>query len=152
MIKYSEKLQKKIDELGLKAENILYLPIAQRHLARILSGEKVCEFREASDHYANKFMNFDPKSNEYISDKPLTHILFQGGYTKDSPRVLVELKGKSPKTSIFDHQAGKPFQSEERAKMAAADGYTVDDDFFAILLGSVVFEENIIGIFDKKHK
>lgn len=39
-IQYSNEMQKVVDKLGLREENVLYLNITKPHLDRILSGEK----------------------------------------------------------------------------------------------------------------
>lgn len=89
---YSTQLQNKVNELHLKKENILYLPMKNEYLHEIRIGEKNVEYRDLTDFYLSKLFKRDKEKN-YSEQKPLTHILFQGGYEPDSPRMLIELKG-----------------------------------------------------------
>lgn len=89
---YTPELQNKIDALGLKGENILYLPMQGEWLHDIRMGEKDVEYRDLTDHYLSRLFRKD-KSGKYVSMKPITHILFQQGYSSDSPRMLIECKG-----------------------------------------------------------
>lgn len=136
---YSAGLKAKIDELGLKKENILYLPIAKQHLNRIKNKTKVIEFRDNTDYYAKKLAKFD-KSGDFVEDKPITHILFQGGYNADSPRMLTEMKEylakyekienpDNPKTLFLLDEAGK-------------EGFEFDDEYIGLFIGEIEYEEN----------
>lgn len=89
---YTPELQNKIDELGLRDENILYLPMQGEWLHHIRMGEKDVEYRDLTDHYLSRLFTKD-KSGKYVSMKPITHILFQQGYSSNSPRMLIECKG-----------------------------------------------------------
>lgn len=89
---YSPELQNKINELNLKKENILYLTIKNEYLHEMRSGEKDVEYRDISDFYLSKLFLKD-KDKNYSAMKPITHILFQGGYNADSPRMLIDCKG-----------------------------------------------------------
>lgn len=55
-------------------------------------GEKDVEYRDLTDHYLSRIFKKD-KSGKYVSMKPITHILFQQGYSTTSPRMLIECKG-----------------------------------------------------------
>ena len=136
---YSPGLQNKITELSLKKENILYLPTAQEYMHRIRSGKKKIEFRDNTDYYAKKLAKFD-KSGEFVEDKPITHILFQGGYNADSPRMLTEMKEylakyekienpDNPKTLFLLDEAGK-------------EGFEFDDEYIGLFIGKIEYEEN----------
>ena len=89
---YSKELQQKINELNLKKENILYLTIKNEYLHEMRSGEKDVEYRDVTDFYLSKLFLKDKERN-FSAMKPITHILFQGGYNADSPRMLIECKG-----------------------------------------------------------
>lgn len=89
---YSPELQAKIDELGLAKENILYLTIANEFLHAIRIGEKDVEYRDLTEFYLNKLFKKD-KSGNYSEMKPIKYLLLQGGYSLNSPRMLIECKG-----------------------------------------------------------
>lgn len=89
---YAPELQNKIDELGLKKENILYLTMQGEWLHHIRAGEKDVEYRDITDFYLSRIFKKD-KSGKYVAMKPITHILFQQGYSTTSPRMLIECKG-----------------------------------------------------------
>jgi hypothetical protein len=89
---YTPELQSKIDELALKKENILYLKMKNEYWHEIRVGEKDVEYRDVTDFYLSKLFSKD-KAKNYAEMKPITHILFQGGYNADSPRMLIECKG-----------------------------------------------------------
>lgn len=91
-MKLTQQLQDKIDELGLKKENILYLTMQGEFMHEIRIGEKDVEYRDLTDHYLSRIFKKD-KSGKYVSMKPITHILFQQGYSTTSPRMLIECKG-----------------------------------------------------------
>lgn len=67
------------------------MPIANVFLDQIKAGTKKVEFRSLTDFYFRKLCIMDKEGN-YLADKPITHILFQGGYSPTSPRLVVELK------------------------------------------------------------
>lgn len=155
---YSENLKKKIDELNLSKENILYLPIARVHLRRIVDGSKTVEFRDLTDYYLKKINNY--KNLKYDSTKPITHILFQGGYNPDSPRVLAELKytgakfnaehGLPANLTIYSANAKEVMSPEEGEanypnifREAEIEGYENGDEYLALQLGRVVYTEGI---------
>lgn len=89
---YSKQFQDKIDELGITKDDWLYLPIKNEYLHEIRSGQKNVEYRELSEHYLQKLFVKDSKG-QYGKLKHKTHLLLQGGYNADSPRMLIQLKG-----------------------------------------------------------
>lgn len=89
---YSKQFQDKIDELGITKDDWLYLPIKNEYLHEIRSGQKNVEYRELSEHYLQKLFVKDSKG-QYGKLKDKTHLLLQGGYNADSPRMLIQLKG-----------------------------------------------------------
>lgn len=101
---YSKELQNKIDELALKKENILYLIMNNEYLHEIRIGEKDVEYREIKDFNLSKLFSKD-KAKNYAAMKPITHILFQGGYNLDSPRMLIECKGWVVENKNYPHEA-----------------------------------------------
>lgn len=124
---YTSELQNKIDELGLKKENILYLPMQGEWLHDIRIGEKDVEYRDLTDHYLSRLFKKDKEGN-YAAMKPITHILFQCGYAANSPRTLVECKGwvingKSyPADADFSH-------------------YATYEDTVNLILGKIVYDD-----------
>lgn len=155
---YSAKLQKKIDQLAIQKENVLYLPIAMEHLNRIRNKSKTVEFRTLSDFYLRKINKYD-KQHQFVAAKPLKYVLFQGGYNADSPRLLVELKDPVEKYNAYENlpaeiinsklQDGKRVMTIEEGKKkypnifkeAMVEGFMEDDEFLALQLGDIVFEE-----------
>lgn len=89
---YTPELQQKINDLGLNKEDILYLPIKNKYLHEMRVGQKNVEYRELTDHYRSKLFAKD-KEGRYTIIKPKKYLLLQGGYSADSPRMLIELKG-----------------------------------------------------------
>lgn len=137
-IQYSNEMQKVVDKLGLKEENVLYLNITKPHLDRILSGEKKVEFRELSDYYLKKVAFFNSKK-EYIGDKPITHILFQNGMTNPPKRALVEMKQNIDKYEKVQNPEDPTTQFV--LKEAEKEGFEINDEYLAFILGDVVFRE-----------
>lgn len=134
---YSAELQNVIDDLGLKKENILYLPIAQVHLDRIREGSKTIEFREPSDFYLRKLAKFD-KDGNFIEMKPLTHILFQGGYNPESPRMLIEFTNVLEKFEKVEN----PEEPETIKLLAEAEkeGFSSEDVYLGLFLGKIKYD------------
>lgn len=91
-MKFSKELQAKIDELGIREEEILFLTIANAWLHDIRIGEKHVEYRTFNEHYLNMLFKRDKQGN-YAEMKPKRFVLFQGGRSSNSPRMLIELKG-----------------------------------------------------------
>lgn len=162
----SEKLQAVVKELGLKEENILYMNIQRPFLERILSEEKKVEFRDLSEYWLKKFNNYDKKTLDFVSAKPIKYVLFQNGMNAETaPRALVELINPVQKWSKDDK--GNPAEiinntlSVETRKMsieegkekyphifqeAEFEGYDIDDEdeeFLALELGKIVYREHI---------
>lgn len=123
---YSPELQNKIKELNLKKENILYLTIKNEYLHEMRSGEKDVEYRDLTDFYLSKLFKKDKEKN-YSELKPLTHILFQGGYDPDSPRMLIELKG-----FVIDKDS---YPSDLKTK-----GHELYSDTINLLLGKIEYD------------
>lgn len=139
MAKYSEAMKAYMDANNINPKNVLYLPIAQVHLRRIASGEKIVEFREDSDFYLKKFYNV--ANNEITTLKPITHMLFQGGYSPTSPRVLVQFvdcKVKEPNAGDPITEIGWVMDRE-----ALREGFEPEDGWLGIALGKVEFVENL---------
>lgn len=123
---YSKELQAKIDELGLGKENILYLTIANEFLHAIRVGEKNVEYRDLTDHYLSRLFKKD-KTGRYVGVKPLKYLLLQGGYSKNSPRMLVELKGW-----VIE---GKNYPSD-----LVKNDHVLYDDCINLLLGEIAYD------------
>lgn len=129
---YTKELKTIIDTLSLKKENILYLTIAQFFLQEIRSGEKNVEYRNLTDFYLRKLFVYE--GGEYTRLKPITHLLLQGGYSLNSPRILVEMKGVNINGQTW------PSIGSKLPKVLSEAGYIVDFDTINLLLGEVVFE------------
>lgn len=163
-VKYSPAMQAKIDELGLKPENILYLNIMKVHYNRILSGEKKVEFRDNNDFYLGKLDRYD-KNGKPIGRKFISHLLLQAGMEKDSPRALIALQNiyckfekdeQGPaeifvRTHLTDNEGTKvkpdpipeaKLKYPDLFEAAQKEGFTDDDPYIAFGLEKVVFSEN----------
>lgn len=141
-IQYSPEMKKIIDELGLKDENIMYVNIIREPLERILRGEKTVEFRDLSNFWLKKVAVINSK-NEHVDDKPIKYILFQNGMDKlpNAKRVLVKFKDYRAKYEKVENP-NDPI-TKIVLKEAQKEGFKKDDTYLALLLGDVVFRENI---------
>jgi len=122
---------------GIKRENVLFLNIYRANLKRIADGSKKVEFRDLTDYYLRK-LQFVDKKNQAIGLKPIHYIVFKGGYTADSPMMLVKLvdwysieKGYNSNT-----EEGK-FIREEAKK----EGFTDDDEYIGLILGEILIHK-----------
>lgn len=70
-----------------KDKKILYLTLKKQFFEEIKEGTKTSEFREYKEHWIKKLTNPDGTFKHYDL------ILFQNGYRKDAPQMLVEFKG-----------------------------------------------------------
>src|SRR5690606_15158261 len=122
----SKELEQKINELGLTSENWLYLPIKNEYLHEMRSGSKNVEYRELSNHYLQKLFHKNTKG-QYDKLKPKTHLLLQGGYNPDSPRMLIELKGV-----VIN---GDKFPANLDTK-----GHSLSSDTINLLLGKIEYD------------
>lgn len=125
---YSQQLRAKIDELGIKKENILYLTIASFFLQEIRSGDKTVEYRDLTDFYLRKLFVYQGGKIAY--PKPYTHILFQAGYSIHSPRTLIELRG----IVINEARWGRNLPAT-----LSDEGYIVSEDNINLLLGKIEY-------------
>lgn len=123
---YTPELQAKIDELGLAKENILYLTIANEFLHSIRIGEKDVEYRDLTEFYLNKLFRKD-KSGNYSEMKPIKYLLLQGGYSLNSPRMLIELKGWV-------------IEDKNYPENIARDGCIIYDDCINLVLGKIEYD------------
>lgn len=123
---YSPDLQNKINELGLKKENILFLTVYNEILHLIRSGDKKIEYRDNTPHYTSKLFAKDRQGN-YTILKPYTHILFQAGYNASNPRMLIEFPGLLTKDKAI-----------YTAEMAAA-GQKIKGEY-KLRLGKIVYD------------
>ncbi|MET4083134.1 superfamily II DNA or RNA helicase [Pedobacter sp. UYP30] len=89
---YAPDLEAILTEENISKEGILYLTIKNEFLNEIRLGEKNVEYRDLSEFYLQRFFIKDNKGS-YSVPKRLTHLLLQGGYAANSPRMLVQLKG-----------------------------------------------------------
>ncbi|MBK0383319.1 hypothetical protein I5M32_10140 [Pedobacter sp. SD-b] len=124
---YGPRLQEIIKQLGLAKENILYLTINNSFLHDIRLGEKNVEYRDLTDFYLQRFFKKDGKGN-YTIPKNITHLLLQGGYLSNSPRMLVQLKGIVIVGS-FKHPADMD-----------TDGFPCDEDRINLLLANIEYD------------
>ncbi len=81
----------------------LYLQLEKHWFDQILHGKKHSEYRAITPHYDKKLF-----AKEY------THILFLNGYSKDAPRMIVELKKitKNDYWKKYELHLGKVISSE----------------------------------------
>ncbi len=123
---YAPDLQNKINELGLTKDNWLYLPIKNEFLHEMRTGSKNVEYRELSEHYLQKLFHKNGKGH-YDKLKSKTHLLLQGGYNPDSPRMLIELKGV-----VIN---GDKFPANLDTK-----GHSLSSDTINLLLGKIEYD------------
>lgn len=123
---YAPDLQNKINELSLTSENWLYLPIKNEYLHEMRSGSKNVEYRELSDHYLQKLFHKNTKG-QYDKLKSKTHLLLQGGYNPDSPRMLIELKG------VVINRDKYPANLDTK-------GHSLSSDTINLLLGKIEYD------------
>ena len=97
---YSKELQDTVDRIDITKDNILYLTLEQIYMQEMRDGTKDTEFREGSEFLLSRLFKRN-KDKRYQSLKPKTHVLFQGGYNPDSPRLLIELTGFSVGSQLF---------------------------------------------------
>lgn len=144
-MKYSNEMQAVLSKAGIKPENVMYLTIARNYLNRIKAGTKKVEFRAVTELYLKKLVKVNSKG-EYVEEKPITHLLLQGGYSAESPRVLVELADWFIKESKEDRK-GQPESTgiEDVVREAKEEGFTDNDEYLALVLGSVILSENFKG-------
>lgn len=90
---YTPELQKVIDQLNLKKENILYLTIKNVYLDEMREQLKNVEYRDNTEFFRRKLFIKGKDGLPSHEMKPLKYILFQGGYEPNSPRLLIGLKG-----------------------------------------------------------
>lgn len=134
---YSERMQAYMAENGINAKSVVYLTIAREPLERIVSGDKTVEFRDFSDFYVKKL--FVVSDGEVVDAKPFTHVLFQAGYSANSPRALVEIadiKVKLPEDTAPQSAVGKAMYAESEVE-----GFEIDDAWIGISIGAVLFTE-----------
>ncbi len=130
---YSVELQNAITKHGIMPENLLYMTIGREPLSRIISKEKTIEFRGITEHWAKKLTS---EKDGVYTDKPITHLLLQGGYSKNSPRVLVQLKD----WGFVDEESVS--ESTEKIRIEARkEGIEDDAEYFALMLGDIVYNE-----------
>ena len=134
---YSPTMLAHMDKHGIKPEAVCYLTIQRVHLDRIIRGEKTVEFRDLSDFYLKKF--FEIEDGEATDPKPYTHILFQAGYSPDSPRALIELLDVRNKAA--HHKKAQSEIGKLMYKEAAIEGFTLDDEWIGLALGKVISSE-----------
>jgi hypothetical protein len=91
-MKYTIKLEQVLSEKQIKKDNIVYMTIKQIYLQQMREGTKTVEYRDTTNFYIKKFFKMNT-ANRIETQKSTTHLLLQGGYNPDSPRILIELKG-----------------------------------------------------------
>lgn len=138
MVRYSEEMKAYMDAHDIDPKWVCYLTIAREPLQRIISGKKTVEFRDLSDFYCRKLFLIEDGVVE--DPKPFTHLLFQGGYSADSPRVLVEFEDAGIK--LEGRAEPYPGLGERMDAEAAIEGFDPEDAWIGIALGKVCFTEN----------
>lgn len=122
----SPELEAKVNELGITKDEILYLTITNEWLHEIRIGAKTVEYRELSEYYLKMLFKKD-KSGNYAGMKPKRYILFQGGRSSNSPRMLIKLKGW-----VIE---GKCFPSSLDTA-----NYEIIDDTINLVLGKIEYD------------
>ena len=136
-INYSKELQAILDKNGIKPENVLYLNIVMGPMKRIATGEKVVEFRDYTDWYTKKLCNV--KNGVCVSEKPITHILFQNGMDPDSPRMLIGMTGWLAKDSSLINPTQE--QSKLLMKEAEKEGFEKTDEYIGLFLSDILYTD-----------
>lgn len=135
---YAPALQQKIDALGLKKEHILFLTMQSYYMHQICIGEKEVEYRDLTEHYLSRIFKKD-KNGNYSAMKPITHILFQCGYSVNNRRVLVACKGW-----VVD---GKNYPAT-----ADFSNYPRYEDCINLILGKIEYDSHSNVIFVEKER
>lgn len=159
-INYSPEMQKKIDELGIKDEEILYMTIVRESLIRILKGTKKVEFRELSDWWLKKFNEYN-RDLSFKEVKPIKYLLLQNGTDPGVPRVFIEMKNQFHKyeadkidpAMLIVPSLPKPercFSIKEAKEkyplifeQAKLEGFTDKDEWLGLELGNIIHAENL---------
>lgn len=139
-MRMTKELERLMQERGIRQENILYLPIANVFLDRIVAGAKKYEFREYSDFYFSRLVDDHVAEDEQVKIKPIHYIMFQAGYSKNARRALVELNDWGFRL-LDENDEPQPWKFEEERKAAYAEGFTDEDEFFIFILGDVIYQD-----------
>lgn len=78
---------------------VLHLTLKKKWFDMIASGEKKEEYRETKPYWVKR-LHFD-----IWNTRPFDRIIFRNGYSKDAPRLTVEMKGMrigKPKTGLCE--------------------------------------------------
>lgn len=126
-MKYTEELQRIIEQFNIKDENRLFLTIKNQYLDDMREGIKNVEYREDTEFFRRKIFIKGANGKPSQEMKPLKYILFQGGYEPDSPRLLIELKGWTVN--------GKKFPVD-----LSTTGFDVEDYDICLLLGKIIYD------------
>lgn len=139
---YSSALANILLQQGINNQSIVYMTIKNVYLQQMRDGVKHVEYRDDTDYYLKKFFNLTAKG-KIESTKAITHLLLQGGYNPDSPRVLIELKG----IVLYD----KPYPATLNISHLE-----VDEDLVNLVLGEIVYDSTnelpLIATDDSKQK
>lgn len=76
----------------MKNTKELYLVLKKKWFLEILKGEKKEEYRDFTDYYIDRLCEFD-KNGEMVDFKQYDTVIFQLGYAKNAPQMVVECKG-----------------------------------------------------------
>ena len=136
---YSNAVDELLSEMGYTKENVIYMTIVQNELNKIRSGKKKVEYRALTAHYLTRLCRYD-KNNNWIEDKPVKVLILRGGYEKDKPLIVVELKDWYMKDA--EHKSTYETQGSWLKKHAEEEGFTKDDEYIGLILGNILLEEN----------
>lgn len=163
MINLSSEMREALDEHDLREKDLLHLPISDEDLDRIVAGHKRVDFRDLTEYYDQKlFPPYDEKELATSIAKPYKAVLFQSGEGEGARRTLVtlpqiaftgeesELYHRSESPVIIDYYGDEypeecamaDIVGDEIAQEAFNEGLDDSDQFFAILLGEVLLDED----------
>ena len=128
-MKYTIELEQVLSERQIKKENIVYMTIKQIYLQQMREGTKTVEYRDTTNFYIKKFFKMST-ANRIEIQKSTTHLLLQGGYNPDSPRILIELKG----IMIY----GRKYPSELDVSRCDIYGYLMN-----LVLGEITYDSTL---------
>lgn len=101
-MQYALNLQKKIKELNIKKDEILFLVMEEEFLNEVKSDKVKVEHKKATSFMMSRLFKKN-KEGVYSIAKNKTHLLLQSGYKSDSRRLLVRLNGWKIGAQNFPH-------------------------------------------------
>lgn len=128
---YAPALENILIQQGIAKANIAYMTIKNVYLQEMRDGVKNVEYRDDTDYYLKKFFDVNAKG-KIENAKPITHLLLQGGYNPDSPRVLVGLKGL-----VVNEKCYPPTLNIKNCELY--------EDLINLVLGDIIYDSVVMG-------